>query len=319
MTTVSHVINGTRNVRDETLQSVLAAIEDTGYTHNTIARSLVTTSTKIIGIAISAISNIYFADMMSAIERAISSAGYTLLPVDTHDDIEQELKVVKTLQQRRVDGIFLAPASDDSPALRYLLRLGVPTVLVDRFTSHEFDRVGTENTKAIARLVTHVAELGHERIGMVSGLPGVLTSKERIEGYAAGLRSSGLPYDPGIVKCGNSNADSAEVAVYRLLAARNRPTALVVGNNYMTIGALRALRRRKIKIPDDIALVSFDDFEWSDLLSPRLTTMAQPIERIGQEATRLMLTRMANPAQGAREVRLNPKFMDRESCGCART
>lgn len=320
VSTVSHVINGTRIVREETRQAVLAAIEDTGYTHNTIARSLVTASTKIIGLAISRISNFYWPDIIAAIERSISCAGYTLLLGETHDDVEQELKVVRALQQRRVDGIFLAPAvTGDNPTLRYLLQLGVPTVLVDRFTSDEFDWVGTENVKAITRLVTHVAELGHKRIGMVFGVPGIRTTQERIEGYVAGLQRSGLPYDPAIVKCGNSNTEDAEIAVRRLLETDNCPTALVVANNHMTIGALRALRRRNLRIPGDVALVSFDDFEWSDLVSPRLTAMAQPLERIGKEAARLMLTRMTNPAQRVREVRLSPKFMDRESCGCERT
>lgn len=318
VSTVSHVINGTRIVREETRRAVLAAIEDIGYTHNTITRSLITTSTQVIGLAISVISNLHW--IVPPIERAMSSAGYTLITVETRDEVEQELKVVKALQQRRVDGIFLAPTvSDQNPTIRYLLQLGVPTVLVDRCTSYEFDRVGTENTNAIARLVTHLAELGHERIGMISGHPAVLTTRERVKGYVAGLQRLGLPHDPAIVKCGNSNADDAEIAVYRLLASRDRPTALVVGNNHMTIGALRALERRKIRIPDDTALVSFDDLELADLMSPRLTTMAQPIEKIGQEAARLMLTRLANPTQGAREVRLSPKFMDRESCGCAKT
>lgn len=320
VTTVSHVINGTRIVREVTRRAVLEAIKDTGYTPNLIVRPLVATSTKIFGLAISGISNFYWANMISAIERAISGAGYTLLLVETHDDVEQEIRVVMALQQRRVDGIFLAPSvSGDNPALRFLLCLGVPTVLVDRLVSDEFDRVGTENVEATAQLVKHVAELGHERIGMISGLPEVRTSKERVKGYVAGLRRFGLPYDPAIVKCGNSNADAAEVAVYRLLAVRNSPTALVVGNNHMAVGALRALRRRKMRIPGDMAIVSFDDFEWADLISPRLTTMAQPIEKIGQKAASLMITRIANPAQAAREVRLSPTFMDRESCGCVET
>jgi LacI family transcriptional regulator len=236
---------------------------------------------------------------------------------ETHDDIEQELKVVKTLQRRRVDGIFLAPAtSGSSPALEYLLQLGVPTVLVDRFASDNFDQVGTENRDAIATLVMHIAKLGHNRIGMVAGLRGIQTTEERLEGYKEGLRRCAIPYDPNLVKSGKSAARTAEHAVYRLLALDDKPTALIAGNNAMTIGTLRALRRRNLKISADMALGAFDDFEWADLMQPRLTTIAQPIGKIGEVAAELMRTRLANPSRRPREVRLKPTFMDRESCGC---
>src|SRR3954447_12515883 len=143
ITTVSHVINGTRFVADDTRQKVLAAVEDTGYMHNTVARSLVTSSTKSIGLAVSAISNFYFADLVTALESQVRQAGYTLLLIDTHDDPDEELRVVQSLHQRRVDGILLATEArgPGSPSLRYLDELNIPTVLVDRCASPRFDQV----------------------------------------------------------------------------------------------------------------------------------------------------------------------------------
>jgi LacI family transcriptional regulator len=317
VSTVSHVINGTRVVSAETRNSVLAAIEETAYTHNTLARSLVTSRTQTVGLVISAISNFYFADIIAAIEEAMSLRGYILLLAESHDDPKREYEVVQALQQRRVDGIFLASTvSGDSPTLRYLSQLGVPTVLVDRLVSEQFDQVGTENKNSVAQVVKHLVDLGHARIGMISGIANVRTTEERIAGYRHALEVSGLSFDPMLVQNGESHADPAEKAVYQLLALREPPTALFVANNHMAIGALRALCRRRVKIPEELAFVSFDDFEWAELMRPRLTTIAQPIERIGADAARLMLSRIADPKQDPRTVRLQPCFMHRESCGC---
>lgn len=317
VSTVSHVVNGTRFVKDATRRRVMDAIRATGYAPNTIARSLVTASTRSLGLAISAISNFYFTDLVSAIESSARAAGYMLLLADTHDDPAEELRVVQALHQRRVDGVLLAPATGArGAALRYLTDLGVPAVLVDRCASARFDQVGTENAGPTARLVAHLAGHGHTRIGLVAGLAKLHTSAERRRGYRAGLRAVGLPYDPGLVADGGSHADRAGPAVERLLDRPDPPTALVVANNHMTIGAMRVLRRRGVRVPDDLALAAFDDFEWADTFTPRLTTIAQPIAEIGAEAVALLLARLADPGHPPRTVRLPATFMRRESCGC---
>jgi LacI family transcriptional regulator len=318
VSTVSHVINGTRFVREETRKQVLAAIADTGYIHNTIAKSLVSGTTQTIGLAISAISNFYFADLVSAIEVAVSQAGYTLLLADTHDDSAKELQVVEALHQRRVDGVLLATAAGpDGAALRYLGDLGVPTVLVDRCASDAFDQVGAENLEAAAALTTHLAESGHRRIAMISGRTGLSTSDERVAGYRLGLERSALAPDDRLVVTGGSNAEQAEQAVRGLLDLADPPTALVVANNHMTIGAMRTLGKLGVRVPDDIVLAAYDDFEWAEHFRPRLTTMAQPIQEIGARAVQLLLSRISDPRRPPETVRLQPRFMHRESCGCA--
>ncbi|GAA3836480.1 LacI family DNA-binding transcriptional regulator [Sphaerisporangium flaviroseum] len=317
VSTVSHVINETRAVKEETRRRVLDAIKDTGYTHNTIARSLVSGSTKTVGLAISAITNFYFADIVSAIEVAVSRAGYTLLLADTHDDPDNELRVVAALHQRRVDGVLLAPATGPrGRALRYLHEVGVPTVLVDRCASARFDQIGTENVEATTELVGHLAWHGHQRIGMISGHSGLRTTIERVEGYHQGIERLGLPLDEKLVISGNSNADEAEEAVRALFDRADPPTALVVANNHMTIGVMRALGRLGIRVPDDLALAAFDDFEWAAIFRPRLTTVAQQITEIGAGAVGMLLERIAEPDRKPRTVRLRPRFMRRESCGC---
>lgn len=317
VSTVSHVVNGTRTVRSETRAAVLAAIEQTGYQHNTIARALVTASTRLIGLSIPAITNPYFADIIHAIERNASAAGYTMLLTDSREDPDYELRAVQALLRRRVDGMIIVPAGDaDRRTLAHLIETGVPTVLVDRLTSTAVDQVGPDNVEPTAHLVSHLAELGHRRIGMVAGQVGLTTTDERIAGYRRGLARHGLPYDPDLVRSGGSQADGAHAAARALLSSTSPPTALVVGNNLMTIGAMRALREEPRRVPEDVALVCFDDFDWADLFAPRLTTMAQPRAEMGDAAMGLLMRRLADPTVPARTLRLAPQFMHRDSCGC---
>jgi LacI family transcriptional regulator len=317
VSTVSHVINGTRFVREETRRGVLSAIEQTGYTHNTIARSLVRASTNSIGLIISGGSNPYFGELVHTIGGAAGRAGYTLLLGDSNDDADQELAIARALCERRVDGMVMAAAADaQQRTLSYLAAQRLPLVLIDRLPSAAFDQVGVENEEPTAGLVQHLAEHGHRRIGLICGLAGLSTSIERLSGYRLGLEHAGLPYDPDLIATGDSQAEPARQATHRLLAHTDPPTALVVTNNLMTIGAFRALRELGRRVPQDVALVSFDDFDWADLFAPRLTTVAQPVDEIGAEALRLLLRRLADPARPPTTVRVPPAFIRRESCGC---
>lgn len=317
VSTVSHILNGTRFVKEETTERVLEAIRQTGYIHNTIARSLATASTQTIGLAMSAISNFYFADMVAAIESVARRAGFTLLLADSHDDPQEEHHVVQALHQRRVDGILYAPSTDSSgAALRYLADLNVPTVLVDRCAWNRFDQIGSENVDATAQLTTHLAEQGHTRIGLITGHTDIKSFAERVEGFRRGLRAAGLPIYENLIAYGSPGETFAVESVSRLLANPQPPTAIVAGNNHLSIEIMRELKKRAISVPGDMALTVYDDFEWADLFHPRLTAMAQPIEAIGEGAVKLLIERIANPARSTRTVRLDPVFQHRDSCGC---
>ncbi|MFD5402144.1 LacI family DNA-binding transcriptional regulator [Streptomyces griseorubiginosus] len=336
--TVSHVLNGTRPVLPHTRQAVLDAVDELGYTPNTLARSLVTSRTRSIGLAVSAISNPYFTEILQGVEAGALEHGYSLLIADPHDDPEHERKVVQLLHERRVDGMIVAPSADPRELVAYLTRHEVPTVFLDRVVEgaggveepeddagppsggpRRFDQVCAESTRPMAELVTHLAGLGHRRIGLVAGLPGLSTTAERIAGYRRGLTASGLPHDPHLIVHGDSESAGAEVATAALLALPTPPTALVTANNTMTIGTLRTLRARGLSVPDDLALCCFDDFAWADLFAPRLTAIAQPSREIGTEAVRLLLERLAAPDRPTRTLRLPCAFVHRTSCGCAET
>jgi LacI family transcriptional regulator len=317
ITTVSHVLNGTRHVNEKTVARVRKAIENTGYQPHSIARALAGAPTQSIGLAISGIANPYMVDFISAIEAEAAAHDHTLLLGDTHDEPNKELQMVQELVRRRVDGLVLAPspgAMDN--ALRYLAEQSTPVVLLDRFLPLEVDQVGTENEEPAAQLVEHLAELGHRRIGLVAGLEGLSTTEERIAGYRKGLQHSGIDFDPALVAHGASQHEPARAATNRLLERGDPPSALLAANSAMTIGVMHALRERGLEVPADIALVAFDDFEWSDLFRPRLTVIAQPTRVIGARAVQLLLARLAEPGLAPQSVRLKPTFVHRESCGC---
>jgi len=317
--TVSHVLNGTRPVLPHTRQAVLDAIDLLGYTPNALARSLVTAHTRSIGLAVSATSNPYFTEILQGVETGALEHGYSLLLADPHDDPQHERKVVQLLHERRVDGLIVVPSANPRELVAYVTRHDVPTVFLDRLVElppdgPRFDQICGESAEPTARLVTHLAELGHRRIALVAGPPGLSTTRERLTGYRHGLTAAGLPFDARLV--GDSESAGPERATAALLSLAAPPTALVTADNTMTLGALRVLRDRGLSVPDDIALCCFDDFAWADLLSPRLTAIAQPSKEIGTQAVRLLLERLASPDRPARTVRLPCTFVHRTSCGC---
>jgi LacI family transcriptional regulator len=313
--TVSHVLNGTRAVSGPTREAVLSAIDRTGYRQNTLARSLARSSTTTLGLASRFVSNPHFADLVTSIEGSARAAGYTLVLADTHDDPVEELRAVHELADRRVDGILLAPSVHaDAEALPFLAAHRIPAVLLDRAAAAEVDQVAPENTAATALLTSHLADLGHRRLAFVAGLAGLSSTAERLAGFTGVVRERGLS---GVVLDGGSETDVAEAVVREAFARPDRPDGVVVGNNSMTVGTLRALRGLGLRSPDDVALVCYDDPEWADLVEPRLTAIHQDVPAMATRAVEMILERIAGtaPAEPRRE-RIPPTFRHRDSCGC---
>jgi len=264
----------------------------------------------------SAISNPFFSEVVSAIERQVASDGRTVLLIDTHDDPEREFKAVQELVARRCDGIVLAPSADPRLTYDLLERRSAPTVLVDRFSdpgTFTADCVGVHNTEPVATLVDHVAELGHRRIAFIAGRPGLGTSRERLEGFELGVRRNNLDPDPALIVIGGSDEQSSRTAVSEVLRLADPPTVIVTGNNAMTIGAMHAIAELGLRIPEDLGLVGFDDFPWATLFTPRLTVIAQPLTELGTCAARMLQERIADPSLPARQLRLPATLQVRES------
>jgi LacI family transcriptional regulator len=313
-TTVSHVLNKSRRIDPETERAVQAAIESTGYVNDRVARSLRTGKTKTIGLAISAISNPYFGDVVHAIEKRVTANGHSILLADTHDDPAYELRAVTHLLAHRPDGILIAPSPEPHEALSKIAGRRIPTVLIDRVSpdigNWSFDAVGVENAGPTADLVELLLDLGHRRIGMIPGRPGLQTTIERLNGFREGHLRRGLQPDDAYITTGEAHPGDA---VDLLLSMALPPTALVMGNNQATIEVVRRLTERGVAIPGAMSIASFDDFPWGDLFHPRLTAIRQPVDELGERAVAMLFERMANPGLPSRTVRLPPTLVERES------
>jgi LacI family transcriptional regulator len=318
LTTVSHVVNGTRVVSPEARARVQEAIRQTGYVQNNLARSLKTASSGTIGLAIQDIRNPYFTDVVSALEAKARDRGVTILLSDFGLSPEHERDALRVLVERRVDGLVVAPSADGRAALEWLRSQAMPVVQIDRVADPAFDYVVAANTTATRDMVRHLIEIGHRRIAMLVGLARLSTTRERLAGYRRALLEAGIAPTGDLVVEGCSQSEPGRVATHALIERAVPPTAIVAGNNLMALGAMRALRERGLAVPDDIALVSFDDFEWADLFQPRLTTIAQPCQAIGERAIELLFERIANPGMPPCHVRLPAVIRHRESCGCGR-
>ena len=315
ISTVSHVINGTRFVSDATKLAVEKAIVATGYIPNSLARSLARSRTNTIGIAISGTSNPYFMDLVYAIAAECTTRTWMTLLADTKEDPDVEETSVRHLHQHRVDGVILATCGDEnSRSLAYLEQNRVPTVLVDRLVSRRFNQVGVENKQAIKQLVEHLYKLGHRRIAMIAGRPHVATTFERVNAYKRTLRDHGLPVDETLIHDGSEDAESFR----RLFGLKRPPTAILAGNNRSMMRLIQYLHTVGLQVPSNIAVVGFDDFEWADYFHPRLTVIAQPIETIAKRAILLLAAAIENPDVKRQTLHIKPKLVIRESCGSAR-
>ncbi|MGW3811067.1 LacI family DNA-binding transcriptional regulator [Micromonospora sp. NPDC005113] len=318
VSTVSHVVNGTRLVAPETRERVHRAMRLLGYQHRPIARSLSAGSNRTIGLALTAASNPYWSELIEGIDREATRAGLNLLMVDTRDDARHEASVVANLLAHHVEGLVMAPAHGWQDLTLPVLRdRPIPYVLVDRIEELQVDQVGVENESSSAAVVSHLLSLGHTRIGMVAGGPGLSTSAERRSGFHLAHERCGVAVDPQLVIDGESTSAGGRRAMLALLDLDRPPTAVFTANNNMTIGALGALRAAGVRVPEDLALVAFDDFPWTELFSPGLTTVAQPSAAIGARAVQLLLRRMADEDAPTQTVRLPAEIMHRESCGCS--
>lgn len=304
--TVSYVINGTRKVAPETAARVRQAMEELGYQLNGIARSLRTRITYAIGVLVSDITNPFFATLVRGIEDKASEEGYHVIVCNSDEDPKKEDSYIRILYQRRVDGLIIAPTRDgQSSALHELTKQKVPVVLVDRKAKGLLaDAVLSDNFGGAFKATSHLIDRGHCRIGIVLGIPGATTTEERFAGYCKALEDAGIPFSEKLVAWGGYRTEGGQRAVAQLLSLDNPPTAIFSTNNQMTVGALCELFARGIKIPNDVAVVGFDDLEWAEIFMPSLTVVAQKPYEIGHCACELLFARIKGVVEKFREIRI---------------
>jgi len=317
ITTVSHVLNGTRSVAEPTKQRVLAAVERLNYEVNSLAQSLKSDRSQTIGLLVTDISNPFFTSLVRGVEDVANAAGYGVMLCNTDENAEKELTYLRMLRRKRVDAILMAPTGIRQPVVDQLIGLGFPLVCFDRPPpGAPCDSVLVDNVDGARQAVSHLIELGHRRVGVITGLEGVGTTDERLEGYLQAMVAHGLSIDQELIRVGNSRLDGGFREMLALLDLPIPPTAVFSTNNLMTLGALGALQSRQVDVPGDMAIVGFDDFEWAAVLRPRLTVVAQPTYEIGQTATRMLIDRIkGRGAPEPRKVVLPTHLIVRESSG----
>jgi LacI family transcriptional regulator len=313
--TVSAVINGNKYVSPELEQRVRASITALGYERNSFAQSLKTQTSHTIGLIISDIANPFFTSMVRGVEDVANAHHYSLILGNTDEDLDKERSYIRLLESKRADGLIIAATAGSHKYLQSAQHL--PLVSIDRsLFALGIDSVLVDNVAGARAAIEHLIALGHRRIGIVTGIPGITSTEERLDGYKQALAAHGISLDPTLIVVADSRVGGGERGAMQLLSQQSsRPTALFLMNGLMVIGALRAIAQTGLRCPQDIALVGFDEFEWSSIMQPPLTTVRQPIYEIGQRAAQLLFERLQKRDKEPGEVRLNPQLIVRESCG----
>lgn len=311
--TVSRVLNGSTQVRDAHRQRVLVAIEQVGYRPNRLARNLRRQRAETIGVVVPDIENPHFSGAVRVFEDAAFQRGYRLLLCNTDETQAKQRAYLEVLADERVLGVIVASADREGIGLDLLLDHGIPVVAFDRVVDDDrVDSVSSDNRDATRRAVEHLIWLGHSRIAYLGGRQDVGTGEERLEGYLSTMRTARLtPF----TLSGDFRAEIAERELGSLLAFEDRPTALVIANNLMAVGALRAIRGAGLTSPADIAIVAIDDPPWAELVDPPLTVVAQPVRRMAETAINLLLERVEQRRDELVRVVLPLDLRIRASCG----
>lgn len=312
--TVSHVINDTRYVSPELTKNVEDAMEKLGYRRNSVARSLKTQKTHTIGLIVSDISNPFFSELLRGVENVSTAESYSLIISNTDETIEKEELYLDVLQQKQVDGFIIAPTGKTDGKLKGLFNRDIPFVFVDRKIDNiAAPSVLSKNIAGSKKATSHLIEKDHTKIGVVSGLESVTTTRERIKGYKESLSQHGISFNTCLVEKGNSQVQGGYEAAINLLEKDNSPTAIFSTNNLMTIGAMRAIKSKGIECPEEVALVGFDDFEWADIFEPTLTTVAQNPRKIGAKAANILFSLINGKQDFDSEVRIATDLIIRDS------
>ncbi len=316
--TVSRVVNNSGYFSQDTRARVEAAIAELEYVPNRLASSLRSKRTNTLALVITDITNPFFTTLARGVEDTASDAGYTVVFCNTDESDVEEQKYLQVLLQQQVDGILLVPARSTSVSLDVIRKQATPVVVLDRRMppGANVDVVRCENEDGAYRLTRLLIELGHQRIAILSGPMGVSTAEDRLAGYQRAMTEAGLWPDPNLIVYGAFNQASGYEMVQRLLDCQPRPTAIFAANNMIGIGALKAMQDASVRVPDDIAMVSFDDLPPNLLTFPFFTVAAQPAYEMGRAATQLLVARLAGKApEACQEIVLPVEMIVRRSSG----
>lgn len=333
--TAARALGGYGSVRETTRERVLAAAGRLGYRANSLARSMITGSTRTLGVVLSDIENPFFRRSLRGIADTARAQGFEVLLANTDEELEKEETAVRVMTERRVDGLVVCPADGgDRAHLKEVIAAGIPVVLLDRnVVGLPADTVGIDNRKAARVATQHLLDHGHRDIAIVTGgTPTMLermlrpdmrgverasatTVGARAAGFRDAMAAAGVAIRPDLISSGGYRREDGESETSRLLALSHPPTAILAFDAMQSLGAFHAISRAGIRCPEDVSLLGFDDAEWADVVSPGLTVLAQPTYEIGVAACRLLLSRIAGSGGPVAHRRLPTTLIERGSVG----
>jgi len=313
--TVSRVVNGSDAVSPLLRERVEQALAETGYMPNKLARSLRARRTDTIALLLPDMTNPFFTTLAHGVETAAREAGLTMILANSDEDEDEEQRLAQMLLQRQVDGILVVTAGTGAETIRLCRDHDVPFVAVDRRPEGaEADVVRTDSEAGAHKLGQLLVELGHRNMAALAGPASVPTAADRVAGFRrAVVTEAGLP-EP-LVLYGSFSIESGRDMALRAMATEPRPTAVFAANNFVAIGTQHALDELGLRVPEDVAVVGFDDLPEAMVTFPFLTVVAQPAFEIGLQSVALLLDRLANPDGPTRDVILPTRLVVRKSSG----
>ncbi len=319
--TVSRVVNDHPHVRNGVRERVWEVIHETGYQPHAAARSLVTRRSRIVGVIIpealtTLFTDPFFSHLLSGVTQTCNSKRYDLMLSLFNYPVGQKEMYQRVVRSGHLDGVVVASARMDDPLIARLLEDGVPFVMVGRHPDERVHYVDTDNVAAARMAVEHLIRQGHRRIGTITGPLNMTSGEDRLAGYRQALEAYQLPVDDGLIVEGDFTEAGGMAAARRMLSFS--VTAIFAANDIMAVGALKVLREMDSRVPQDVALVGFDDVPLAAAVEPALTTVRQPIERMGSMAADLLLNMLENPPEEqapAHRIILPGKLVIRGSCG----
>ncbi|MFC2084792.1 LacI family DNA-binding transcriptional regulator [Bacteroidota bacterium] len=315
--TVSRVINNTGKVKSATRKRVYKAIKDLDFKPSRVAQRLRLRNgmRKLIGLIVPDIQNPFYVELLRGVEDMCYANDYAVYMCNFAQDERKERMYLDIMQTESVDGLILAPFDEKDEKVISMVKNGLPVVCVDRgITDVDVDMVVVDNREGAFNAVELLIIKGHKRIAYISGLPNIPTSMQRKRGYEEALEKYGIPVNDEFIKFGDSKHDSGKNLTEELLNLKLRPTAIFTGNNLITLGALETIHKNGLRIPDDIAIIGFDDMPWSISLNPPLTAVSQPGYEIGRRAADMLFQRITEPDRENVKLVMKTKLILRESC-----
>ncbi|WOZ77449.1 ribose operon transcriptional repressor RbsR [Kosakonia sacchari] len=313
--TVSHVINKDRFVSEAIREKVETAIKTLNYAPSAIARSLKINQTRTIGMLITASTNPFYSELVRGVERSCFERGYSLVLCNTEGDEQRMNRNLETLMQKRVDGLLLLCTETHQPSQEIMQRYpSIPTVMMDWAPFDGDSDLIQDNSLLGGDMATqYLIGKGHTRIACITGPLDKTPARLRLEGYREAMARAGLVIREGDEIESDFEFGGGFDAMQALLAMSERPQAVFIGNDAMAVGAYQALYQAGLKIPQDMAIVGYDDIELARYMTPPLTTIHQPKDELGELAIDVLIHRIAEPGLQQQRLQLTPILMERGS------